>query len=128
MNARTLEKLDGLSLEAFRRRLVDAEVPVVVAFVLPADDRTAKLNELLDRADRELGGQVQFMTCDALSVGEVAEAYHLERLPDVLVFDGVRVTERLYGIESYEELKNIVENGVSRCERNLDAPPATAWI
>ncbi len=118
MSRRKIEKLDGLSLADFERRITGASGPVAVAFVAEADARTAALKKLLDRAAKELDGQVQFMTCDAHSAAEVADAYQLEQLPDVLVFDGKRVTERLFGIESYDELKNIVENGVRRAARH----------
>ncbi len=117
MSRPALQKLDGLSLADFEKKMTDAHGPVAVAFVAETDERTGKLRKLLDRAVKELGNEVQFMTCDAQSAAEVADAYQLEQLPDLLVFDGKRVTERLYGIESYDELKNIVENGARRATR-----------
>jgi tRNA G37 N-methylase Trm5 len=112
----TIEVAGGLELEDLRRRWERTGEAAVLAFAQGQGAQAAALGEWVGRLARELP-HVRFVLCDPQHCPALAEALGIERLPDVVVLAGDRVTERLHGITQLEELASVVEHGVRRSDR-----------
>jgi thioredoxin-like negative regulator of GroEL len=109
-----VEVLDGASLEDLIQFAVRDGLPVVIGFMIPDEPVSEQLERVFDKVAGHYRKQLRFARCDPRTAPEIAEAYQVERVPDVLVMWGPRVTERLHGIRTFEELKLLVAAGQRR--------------
>lgn len=102
------------------RRLADAEAPdfleskrvAVLAFVDVSQEASERVVERLARIAVELEGRAAFGWLDVRSDSLVAKAVGVDRVPQILVFDGGREVDRLLGVPPDDVILRTVRDRV----------------
>ncbi len=92
----------------FSEEVTGAGVPVLVDFYASWCMPCRMLAPVLESLSAELDGQVKFGKVDVGEEPELAERYHIQSVPTMIVFRGGDVTDTLVGAVGKEQIKNLI--------------------
>ncbi|WP_166509667.1 co-chaperone YbbN [Blastococcus sp. TF02-8] len=92
-----IEWSEILDQDAFDRRVLQAPVPVIVAFETDDCEHCRQQRSLLALAWRQLGWTATTLRVNAVRLPQPAEAYRIAGYPTIAVFDAGRLVERFPG-------------------------------
>lgn len=92
----------------FKEEVLGADVPVLVDFYASWCMPCRMLAPVLESLSDELSGRVKFAKADVGEEAELAERYHVQSVPTMMVFRGGDVTDTLVGAVGKEQVKGLI--------------------
>jgi thioredoxin-like negative regulator of GroEL len=113
----TVENWNGISPKELTTRLLAAGKPVAVSFFDPATKDGEKHSRDLAEAAAKVGEALRVCTCDPHSAPAVAEAFAIEYMPDILVFVGDEVRNRLHTFRDATAIERFLSASSARVKK-----------
>lgn len=92
----------------FNEEVSGAEVPVLVDFYASWCMPCRMLAPVLESLSAELDGRVKFVKVDVGEEPELAERYHVQSVPTLMVFRDGNITDTLVGAVGKEQIKGLI--------------------
>ena len=92
----------------FSKEVLGADVPVLVDFYASWCMPCRMMAPVLESLSTELGGRVKFAKADVGEEAELAERYHVQSVPTMMVFRGGDVTDTLVGAVGKEQVRGLL--------------------
>ncbi len=98
--------------EYFRTEVLESEVPVLVAFWSPQNEKSIETISFIEQNMDKLDN-AKFVKIDIYRNQIVAGRYKVEEIPTILVFKNGQVINRIIGELSISELNKILDDGIA---------------
>ncbi len=92
----------------FNKEVLGADIPVLVDFYASWCMPCRMMAPVLESLSTELGGRVKFAKADVGEEAELAERYHVQSVPTMMVFRGGDVTDTLVGAVGKEQVRGLL--------------------
>ncbi len=102
--------VSSISEKDFKQEVLASPVPVLVHFWAPWCGLCRFIDPLLLAFQAEWAGQVKLIGINADENLKLANTYRLTNLPTLLFFENGRVSHRLDGFKSRDDLRRLLEN------------------
>lgn len=81
----------------FEQRVLQSSEPVVVDFWAPGCGPCVALAPVVEKVARKFAGQVKFFKLNTVENAGISERYHVQVIPQLLLFNGGHVIDRIVG-------------------------------
>jgi thioredoxin 1 len=95
--------------ETFERDVLQSSEPVLVDFWAEWCEPCRMMAPAIDALGEEYAGRAKIAKADATKAPKAALRYQLNAVPTVMVFDGGQVVGRALGLQSKQQLKQLLE-------------------
>ena len=97
----------------FERDVLQADGPILADFWAPWCGYCRRLAPVVDRLEKEVEGQVKVVRVNIDECPEVAERYHVEMIPSLILFQNGEASEQLLNSPSQAVMRDwLKEKGV----------------
>jgi thioredoxin len=100
---------DAADAADFGKRVLEAELPVLVDFHADWCKPCQRLAPVLEELCKEFEGKVGFVGVDTDKLKELMEKYEVTALPTMVLFKGGKEVERLRGFKPEAEIRAVIE-------------------
>lgn len=104
------KKNQKLSVESFKEQLKDIEGIVMVQFIASWSGTSSLMASVYNAVRTQFKSQIQFLQLDVDAHQEIADAYHISKIPTVLFFQSSDIIDSSPGMISRYELIEKIEN------------------
>ncbi len=98
----------SISEQNFSREVTDAKIPVLVDFYASWCMPCRMLAPVLESLSAELDGQVKFVKVDVGEEPELAERFHIQSVPTMMLFRDGGVTDTMVGAAGKEQIRGMI--------------------
>ena len=99
-----------LNSDNFESEVIASDIPVIVDFASESCQPCKILEPTLEELAEELLDNVKIGTVDAIENSDIASKYSVQAVPTLLFIKGGQVLEKLVGLHSKNEIKEIVDD------------------
>ena len=103
------ENIVELNSDNFETEVIASDIPVIVDFASESCMPCKMLKPTLDELAEELLDDVKIVTVDVIKNNDIALKYSVQAVPTLLFMKNGEVIKRLVGLNSKNEIKEIVD-------------------
>lgn len=93
----------------FDKEVLQADIPVIVDFFAEWCGPCKMLGPILQQFSEEMSSQVKVIKVDIDKSGELASRYGIVSVPTLILFKNGKQDKKVVGVQSIQQLKQMVE-------------------
>jgi len=95
--------------KSWQEEIMNAQNPVVVDFWAQWCGPCRIVAPILEKLAKELEGKVKITKLNVDKEAEIADKYHIQSIPTLIVFKGGKKVARITGAQTIESYKRLIE-------------------
>lgn len=106
--------IEKITADQFQSEVLESTLPVIVEFYADWCPPCKMAHPLLNLLALEYGDKVKVVEVDVDTDDELAESYGVQGIPQTLLFEAGKETERLKGLQRLATYRQMIEGALKR--------------